>query len=78
MTANIYQLAEEFKKLDIAKYKLDELDADEIERLYTLVNEEKKFRQYNKLAFWEPYPFQLQWIEASKHYHQRYLSAGNR
>ncbi|EBG6832022.1 hypothetical protein FJB73_23010, partial [Salmonella enterica subsp. enterica] len=46
--------------------------------LYTLVKNKKKFERYNQLAFFKPYPYQLDWIAASKDFHHRYLSAGNR
>lgn len=76
--ANIYKLAEEYKKLNVANINLDALNDNEIETLHSLVKKKQEFERYNKLAYFEPYPFQLEWIGASKKYSQRYLSAGNR
>lgn len=75
---NIYEIADEYEKLDISKFNLEEMTESELETLYTLVEKKKEFKRFCKLAFWKPYPFQEEWIEASKHYHQRYLSAANR
>lgn len=78
MANDIYSLAREYEELNVAQIDLDNLTDAEIEKLHYLVNKEKEFKKYNKLAYWKPYPFQLEWIEASKHYRQRYLSAANR
>lgn len=75
---NIYEIADEYEKLDISKFNLEEMTESELENLYALVEKKKEFKRFNKLAYFKPYPFQEQWIEASKHYKQRYLSAGNR
>ncbi|HBV5677858.1 TPA: hypothetical protein MD163_004999 [Klebsiella aerogenes] len=75
---NIYEIADEYEKLDISKFNLEEMTESELENLYALVEKKKEFKRFNKLAYWKPYPFQAQWIEASKHYKQRYLSAANR
>lgn len=76
--ASIYELAEQIESFNLDDYKLDELDESKIEALYRIVSEQDKFKDENKLAFYKPHPFQQQWIEASKTYHQRYLSAANR
>jgi phage terminase large subunit-like protein len=78
MTSNIYALAKEFESLDVNELNLDELNQDEIEKLHFLVSKRKEFERFNKLAFWKPYRFQRDWIEASATYSQRYLSAANR
>lgn len=76
--ASIFQLASELEQIDVEQYNLNELDEYEIEALYKLVSKKEQFKNENKLAYWKPYDFQKQWIEASKNYHQRYLSAANR
>ncbi|ENE6634929.1 hypothetical protein ABNR98_000155 [Salmonella enterica] len=77
-SANIFVLAEEYKQLDEKLKNIDHYNEDEITALYTLVKNKKKFERQNKLAFFEPYEYQKEWIAASKHYHQRYLSSANR
>ncbi|EOE5061549.1 hypothetical protein ACKGG5_002934 [Salmonella enterica] len=77
-SANIFELAEEYKQLDEKLKNIDHYNEDEITALYTLVKNKKKFERYNQLAFFKPYPYQLDWIAASKDFHHRYLSAGNR
>ncbi|EDT6685481.1 hypothetical protein UJ50_004563 [Salmonella enterica subsp. enterica] len=76
--ASIFQLASELEQIDVEQYKLEELDEYKIEALYKLVSKKEQFKNENKLAYWKPYDFQKQWIEASKSYQQRYLSAANR
>lgn len=78
MASDIYTLANDFESLDINKLNLNELNEDQIESLHTLVSKRNEFKKYNKLAYWKPYGFQKQWIEASANYQQRYLSAANR
>ncbi|WEF29981.1 terminase family protein [Klebsiella aerogenes] len=75
---DIYGLASEFNSLDVNKIKLEELTEEQIESLHSLVSKKQEFKRQNKLAYWMPYPFQLEWIEASNKYQQRYLSAANR
>ncbi|EDP9631358.1 hypothetical protein AFK16_000940 [Salmonella enterica subsp. enterica] len=75
---NIFQLAKEYESLSNKLENIDRYNEDEITALYTLVKNQKEFRRKNKLAFFEPYEYQKEWIAASKHYHQRYLSAANR
>ncbi|EED8424422.1 hypothetical protein A4J64_001965 [Salmonella enterica subsp. enterica serovar Losangeles] len=77
-SANIFELAKEYKQLDEKLKNIDHYNEDEITALYTLVKNKKKFERHNRLAFFEPYEYQKEWIEASKHYHQRYLSSANR
>ncbi|EPI9105456.1 hypothetical protein ACTBV7_003610 [Salmonella enterica subsp. enterica] len=77
-SANIFQLADFYKNLEINKDDIDDYNEDQIEALHKLVTKKKEFRRKNKLAFFEPYEYQKEWIAASKHYHQRYLSAANR
>lgn len=78
MADDIYSLARKFEELNLAQVELDNLENDEIEALYNLVNREKEFKRYNKLAYFTPYDYQREWIRASKTYRQRYMSAGNR
>lgn len=75
---NIYDLAREFESVDVNELNLDELDEYQIETLHSLLAKKKEFERFNKLALWKPYQFQKDWIEASKIYSQRYLSAANR
>lgn len=77
-SVSIYKLAEQYKGLELTTEKLNELNENEVEAYATLFSKKRDFEKYNKLAFWQPYPFQLEWIEASKTYRQRYLSAANR
>ncbi|MEM0568020.1 terminase large subunit domain-containing protein [Salmonella enterica] len=77
-TANIFQLADFYKNLEIKHDEIDGYTDDQKEALYKLVTKKKDFERYNKLAFFKPYPYQLEWIAASKNYRQRYLSAANR
>lgn len=77
-TANIFQLADFYKNLEIKHDEIDGYTDDQKEALYKLVTKKKDFERYNKLAFFKPYPYQLEWIAASKSYRQRYLSAANR
>lgn len=76
--SNIYLLAKQYEALTITDELLENSTDSEIEALYILQSRYKEFKKYNKLAFWKPYPFQLEWIRASKEYRQRYLSAANR
>lgn len=78
VSENIYSLANEFENLNVAEMDLDSLSNDEIELLHALVSKKEEFKRFNKLAYFKPYPFQEEWIAASKSYRQRYLSAGNR
>lgn len=78
VSENIYSLANELEKLNVAEMDLDSLSNDEIEQLHALVSKKEEFKRFNKLAYFKPYPFQEEWIAASKSYRQRYLSAGNR
>lgn len=78
VSENIYSLANELENLNVAEMDLDNLSDDEIERLHKLVSLKPEFKKFNQLAYWKPYPYQLNWIEASKTYRQRYLSAANR
>lgn len=78
MISDIYSIADEIERFNLDDFKIDELDENEVKALYTIISEQNKFRSENKLAFWKPYDFQKQWIEASSHYKQRYLSAANR
>ncbi|ECA6118447.1 hypothetical protein EM825_00055 [Salmonella enterica subsp. enterica serovar Redlands] len=77
-SANIFQLADFYKNLEIKHDELDDYTDDQKEALYKLVTKKKDFERHNKLAFFEPYDYQKVWIAASKDYHQRYLSAANR
>lgn len=77
-SANIFQLADFYKNLEINKDNIDDYNEDQIEALHKLVTKKKDFERKNKLAFFEPYEYQKEWIEASKTYRQRYLSAANR
>lgn len=78
MTASIYELARELENLKLNELNLNELTDEEIFTYGTLAKKKKEFETYNQLALFKPYPFQLKWIEASKNYRQRYLSAANR
>lgn len=76
---NIFDLAAQYEGLqEIDDNELDKLNDIEIEALFKLQQTKEKFKRENKLAFYKPYPFQREWIEASKTYRQRYLSAANR
>lgn len=76
--ASIYELASKYNELNVAALDLDNMDANEIEKLHYLVSKKEEFKRFNKLAYWTPYPFQREWIQASAKYRQRYLSAANR
>ena len=78
MASDIYSLARQYENLNVAEVDLDNLSDAEIEKLHYLVSKKDEFEKYNQLAYWKPYPFQLDWIQASNHYRQRYLSAANR
>ncbi|EPT9873086.1 terminase large subunit domain-containing protein [Escherichia coli] len=78
MTASIYKLADQYKGLELTTEQLELLNENEVEAYYKLFSKKKDFERYNKLAFWKPYPFQLDWIKASLTHRQRYLSAANR
>ncbi|HBT3802612.1 TPA: hypothetical protein MBI04_003564 [Klebsiella pneumoniae] len=58
--------------------KLASFTDEEIEELNALADQKEEFKKYNKLAYFKPYQYQSEWIAASKVYHQRYMSAGNR
>ncbi|ELP3919281.1 terminase family protein [Escherichia coli] len=75
---DIFSLAKQYEALEITSSLLDNLNDEELEALYILNSKHDEFKRYNKLAFWKPYPFQLDWIRASNNYRQRYLSAANR
>lgn len=75
--ADIWQLKEELESITLPE-NLSDLSYEEIEKWHNFIEKRKEFRKYNKLAYWKPYPFQEEWIAASKTYRQRYLSAGNR
>lgn len=78
VSENIYSLASELEKLNIAEMASSNLTDDEVIQLHALASKKEEFEKFNKLAYWKPYPYQLNWIEASKTYRQRYLSAANR
>lgn len=75
---NIYEIAAHYEELNVAEIDLDDLNEAEIEKLHYLVSKKEEFKRFNKLAYYKPYPFQSEWIQASNHYRQRYLSAANR
>ncbi len=78
VSENIYSLASELEKLNIAEMASSNLTDDEMIQLHALASKKEEFKKFNKLAYFKPYPFQEDWIAASKTYRQRYLSAGNR
>lgn len=72
---SIYEIA---SQLESIKFEIDSKDEEQVKYFYELAKAKELFERENKLAFWKPYSFQKQWIEASKTYKQRYLSAANR
>lgn len=43
-----------------------------------LIHKLLEYRKFNKLQFFTPYHYQLKFMNAGKHYKQRYMRAGNR
>ncbi|WP_369136405.1 terminase large subunit domain-containing protein [Klebsiella variicola] len=74
----IYELAEKYEKLILSPEQISNLNDDDLELFDKLATEKAEHKRFCKLAYWKPYPFQRDWIRASKTYSQRYLSAANR
>lgn len=78
MVGNIFDIARQYESFEITSELLESSTESEIEALYKLFDKQEEFKRFNKLAYFKPYPYQMEWIEASKNYRQRYLSAANR
>ncbi|EBH8772658.1 hypothetical protein D1804_14995 [Salmonella enterica subsp. enterica serovar Lagos] len=76
--ADMFKLASFYKNLEINETDIDDYNEDQTEALFKLVSKKKEFERHNRLAYFEPYDYQKEWIAASLKYRQRYLSAANR
>ncbi|HBQ1985728.1 hypothetical protein AAHW51_13740 [Klebsiella pneumoniae] len=75
---DIFELAAEYEGLqEIDDNEINKLNEVEIEALFKLHKLKETFKRENKLAFYKPYAFQREWIEASNTHRQRYFSAAN-
>ncbi|HCL5636389.1 TPA: terminase family protein [Klebsiella aerogenes] len=75
-----YQQKEQYESFLEALQGIDlnEIPEDTLIDIKRTVDDYTAFKANNKLLYYTPLPYQLKWIEASKHYKQRYLSASNR
>lgn len=52
--------------------------AGDTEGLARLIEQVEAYKRYNQIFFWKAYDYQMEFMNASKGYHQRYARSGNR
>ncbi len=64
--------------MDINDFDLSKMTLDEKLELIDLLEKREEYIKYHKVDQFQPYPFQLNFYEAGKHYKRRFLCAANR
>lgn len=62
----------------LVKYEKGLCDSEESTELLELLQAANEYKRYNKLEYMKPYDYQLEFMNASIKYKQRYLRAANR
>lgn len=64
--------------LDLSEYDLTKLNNNELTILYQAMQELEAYKNYNRLEYFKPYPFQDKFYTSSRDYNFRFLCAANR
>lgn len=67
--------------IDLSNLDMDlvmQLPLEDQEEILNLLKEKEEYERYNKIEDFKPYPFQLQFFNASSKYKRRFLCAANR
>ncbi|MGL5581046.1 MAG: terminase large subunit domain-containing protein [Cetobacterium sp.] len=62
---------------DYQKYLNQLLEEERYDEIEQLLEESKEYVKYNKLYFFQPYPYQMRFMDASKRANQRMMRSGN-